>query len=81
MSRSCEHAIEYLYNYLDDELTWFRRTRIQWHLRKCNDCCGGFEFEERFKQYVRSNGADEAPAELVERIRTFLRQHGNDPAA
>ena len=45
MSTGCEHAVEYVYHYLDQELTWARRTRIRWHLRRCNDCCGAFDFE------------------------------------
>ena len=41
----CEHAVEYVYQYIDEELTYTRRTRISMHLRRCGHCCDAFDFE------------------------------------
>jgi mycothiol system anti-sigma-R factor len=80
MSRGCEHAIEYVYHYLDHELTWSRRTRIRWHLSRCSGCCGAFDFEERLKAVIRERGRDEPPPELFERLRALIHEEaaGND---
>lgn len=74
MSNGCDHAIEYLYHYLDQELTWSRRTRVRWHLRRCNNCCGAFEFEERLKIVIRERGRDEPPPELFERLHALIEE-------
>ena len=75
-STGCGHAIEYIYNYLDHEITWTRRMRVRWHLRKCNNCCDAYEFETRLKAVIRERGRDEPPPELMDRIRTLLTEEG-----
>ncbi len=76
---ACEHAIEYVYFYLDGEqLTWYRRMKIRWHLRKCEHCCGAYEFEERLLRVVRDKGRDEPPPELMDRLRALLRHEAAD---
>ena len=75
----CGHAIEYIYNYLDDEITWTRRMRVRWHLRKCNHCCDAFEFETHLKTVIREKGQDEPPPELMDRLKTLLREEGFTP--
>jgi len=72
MTNSCDHAIEYVYHYLDEELTWGRRTRIRWHLRRCQDCCGAFEFETRLKAVIRERGRDQPSPELFSRLRALI---------
>ena len=76
MSRSCDHAIEYVYHYIDKELTWARRTRIRWHLRKCLKCDGAFTFEERIKTVIRRRAQEEPPPELIERLQALIREEG-----
>jgi mycothiol system anti-sigma-R factor len=76
MSRGCNHAIEYVYHYLDREITWVRRMRIRWHLRKCHACDGAFAFEQRVKAVVRQKGREEPPPELVERLRALIQEEG-----
>lgn len=77
MSKACDHAIAYVYQYLDKELTPVRAARIRWHLRKCDQCCGAFDFETRLKMLIRANGRDEPPAELLERLRALIREEGS----
>lgn len=74
MSRACDHAIEHIYFYLDrEQLSWIARMRIRRHLRRCNHCCGAFEFEERLLEVVRLRGRDDPPQELFDSLRTLIR--------
>lgn len=74
MSIGCDHAVEYLYHYLDQELTWARRTRIRWHLRRCHQCCDAFDFETQLKIVIRERGRDEPPPELFDRLRALIQE-------
>jgi mycothiol system anti-sigma-R factor len=76
MSRYCEKSAALMYSYLDREITVFRRIRIQMHLHRCPPCADGFHFETRLKDRIRTGCHDEPPAELYDRLRTFLQQHG-----
>ena len=72
----CDSAVEYMYQFLDEELTWARKTRVKWHLKRCENCCGAFDFEGRLKQMVRERGRDEPPPELFDRLRALLHEEG-----
>ncbi len=78
MSHTCDEAIEQIYFYLDGEMTWYKRTRVRRHLRRCGDCASAFDFETRFKEVVRNKGMEHPPPELIDRLRTFLREHRTD---
>ena len=73
-SNSCGHAIEYIYNYLDQEITWTRRMRVRWHLRKCNHCTDAYDFETQLKAVIRSKGHDDPPPELINRLKTLIQE-------
>ena len=79
MSRGCEHAVEYVYQYLDGETTWVHRARIRYHLKKCVQCDGAFDFETRLKAVIRERGRDEPPAELIDRLRALIQEDGSGP--
>lgn len=66
MSKACKHAVEYVYHYLDDEMTMFRRARVAWHLRRCHACCGAFDFERQLKAVIRERGREQPPQELFD---------------
>ncbi len=72
--RSCEQAVERIYFYLDGEITWYRRFRINRHLRSCWMCEGAYDFEHRFRSVVRDKCSEEVPEELLERLRSVLRE-------
>ncbi len=74
MSSGCNHAIEYVYEYIDHELTWSRRVRVRWHLRRCPGCGDAFGFEERLKVLISERCCDEPPAELYDRLRALIRE-------
>jgi len=69
---SCDDSVARIYQYLDGEIGWFRRTRIRYHLRKCRDCTGAFSFEERLKVVVRQHTNEEPPPEFMDRLRSFM---------
>ena len=76
---ACDHAIEHIYFYLDqEELTWYSRMKIRWHLRKCENCCGAFDFEARLLQVVRDKGRDDPPPELFDKLRTLIQHEAAD---
>jgi len=74
MTNACEHAVEYIYQYLDDEITFVHRSRIRWHLRNCNACCGAYEFETKLKAVVRERGRSEPSPELLTTLRALIEE-------
>lgn len=74
MKTECDHAVDYLYQYIDKELTWSHRLRIRWHLRRCGQCLSAYSFENRLKEKIRKCGRDEPPQELLDRIRALIEQ-------
>ncbi len=73
---ACAKATEQVYLYLDQEMSRFRYWKVRRHLRRCPPCCSKFDFEAEFKQVVQSRSRDAAPPELMDRLRTFLQEHG-----
>lgn len=74
MKVECDHAVDYLYQYIDQELTWSRRLRVRWHLRRCGQCVHAYDFEKRLKARIKQCGRDEPPQELFDRIRALIEQ-------
>lgn len=74
MSQGCGHAVEHIYEYLDDEVRWARRVRIAWHLKRCPECVGAYEFEARLKSRIGRCPCEQPPQELYDRIRASIRE-------
>jgi mycothiol system anti-sigma-R factor len=68
----CEHALHRVYEYLDGELTVWRRRAIARHLDECPPCAGGFTFEIELRRVVVSKCHEEVPRELRARIASAL---------
>jgi mycothiol system anti-sigma-R factor len=64
----CDEAIIRIYQYLDGELTVWRRHAIARHLDECPPCAEGFDFEIEIRQIVATKCRDEVPPELKRRI-------------
>lgn len=84
MSNGCNHAVEYIYEYLDEEISFFHGTRVRMHLRRCPPCMSAFDFEVRLKEVIRERGSTEPPPELFETLRALIEQErqtsaGGDP--
>ena len=69
----CVQAVSRVYSYLDGEIRALRRVRIRLHLRKCLSCERAYRFEQRLMRLVRERIRVEAPPEVVDRIRTSIR--------
>jgi mycothiol system anti-sigma-R factor len=68
----CDHAIHRVYEYLDGELTVWRRRAIARHLDDCPPCADGFVFELELRRVVVSKCHEDVPAELRNRIAQAL---------
>ena len=70
----CDHAVEYVYRFIDDELTWWHKVRIRRHLRRCAGCESAYEFESRLKAIIRLRGRTEPPPELFDTLRALIQE-------
>ena len=69
----CDGAITRVYEYLDGELTVWRRRAITRHLDRCPPCAQGFIFEVELRRVIISKCSEEVPADLWARIEARLR--------
>lgn len=76
----CHNAVEYVYQYIDDELTVTRRTRIRWHLRRCGSCIGAYEFEQKLKARVAAAGKVQPSEEFLAMIRNIVNDERGNPS-
>ena len=68
----CDNALEYMYQYIDEELTPARRARIKLHLRRCNVCPDAFHFEQELKAKIHNAGKTQPPPELFDHLREII---------
>lgn len=68
----CNELFDKLDLFLDRELPQRELDRLETHLAHCLPCTGRRDFEEQLRAVVRDRCADQAPPELVERIRDHL---------
>ncbi|HET9730588.1 MAG TPA: mycothiol system anti-sigma-R factor [Acidimicrobiia bacterium] len=68
----CDDAIRRVYEYLDGEMTMWRRRAIAHHLDECPPCAQGFVFEVELRRVVVSKCTEPVPDELRERIARSL---------
>jgi mycothiol system anti-sigma-R factor len=68
----CDHAIYRVYEYLDGELTVWKRRAITRHLDECPPCAQGFVFEIEVRRMIVSKCREEAPGELRAKIAAAL---------
>ena len=73
----CEQAIHRVYEYLDGELTVWRRRAITRHLDECPPCADGFVFEVELRRVIVSKCHEEVPSDLKEKIAKAI---GIEPA-
>jgi mycothiol system anti-sigma-R factor len=69
---NCGEAIVEIYQYLDGELTAWKRTAISRHLDDCPPCAEGFTFEIELRQVIATKCRDRVPPELKRRIAEAL---------
>lgn len=80
---NCEKVVNDIYSFLDGELTAVKRSKIEWHLRKCPPCADSFRFEERLMVLVKRScaGSDDVPPELFDRLRALIQQEATEGTA
>jgi len=78
MSSGCDHAIGYIYQYLDDEISVAHSSRIKLHLRRCSACMNAHEFETKLKGVIRERGRFEPPPELFDKLRNLIHEEGKE---
>jgi mycothiol system anti-sigma-R factor len=66
---NCRECVEYLYPFLDRELTPEVEQEIKQHLEGCPPCDDQYDFEELFLKFVRARCQSQgAPQALRQRI-------------
>ena len=68
----CEQAHLRVYEYLDGELTVWKRRAITRHLDECPPCAEGFTFEIELRRIVVSKCTEVVPSDLKARIAQAL---------
>ena len=68
----CDHAIFRVYEYLDGELTVWKRRAIARHLDECPPCAQGYSFEIEIRRVIVSKCREEAPSDLRAKIASAL---------
>ena len=68
----CDDALHRVYEYLDGEMTVWRRRAITRHLDECPPCAKGFVFEVELRRIVVSKCREEVPPALRLRIAEAL---------
>ncbi|HEX3198822.1 MAG TPA: mycothiol system anti-sigma-R factor [Propionibacteriaceae bacterium] len=69
----CEHVLERVYEFLDNEIDAASSDAIRRHLAMCEPCLDRFDVEEAVKSLVhRRCGGDVAPSHLRTKIVTQL---------
>ena len=68
----CDDALLRVYEYLDGEMTVWRRRAITKHLDECPPCADGFTFEVELRRIVVSKCQEQAPPSLRIRIAESL---------
>jgi anti-sigma factor (TIGR02949 family) len=73
----CGHALEKIFDLLDDELDADLGRQVREHLTRCPKCFGRAEFERRFLAAVQAaRAAQDTPGALRERVLASLRAEG-----
>ncbi len=68
----CGQAHLRVYEYLDGELTVWKRRAITRHLDDCPPCAEGFTFEIDLRRVIVSKCSEDVPSELKTRIAIAL---------
>ncbi|MFQ5685188.1 MAG: zf-HC2 domain-containing protein [Candidatus Scalindua sp.] len=66
---TCKEAIEWLHEFLDNELDEDNQSAIKQHLEMCQKCCEKFEFEQAIKKIIKDKTPlHKIPQHVVQRI-------------
>jgi mycothiol system anti-sigma-R factor len=69
VAADCEHVLERVYEFIDNELDSASGDAIRRHLSDCEPCLDKFDVEQAVKKLVASRcGGDTAPAHLRDKV-------------
>ena len=68
----CEHVHRRVYEYLDGELTVWKRRAIARHLEECPPCAEGLTFEVDLRRVYVEKCVEECPEQLKRKIALAL---------
>jgi mycothiol system anti-sigma-R factor len=66
--KSCEEALDRLFEFIDNELPPEELRRVGAHLKECSGCDAERKVNERIKEIVAGCPKEEAPDELRSRV-------------
>lgn len=69
----CREVLDRLYQYIDGEIAAVDCASIELHLRACEDCLHHADFERELKAIIKRKCSDRAPEEIIDRLRSRLR--------
>jgi anti-sigma factor RsiW len=78
---TCREAIEILADYLDATLSAEAAGRLDAHLRECQPCQAYLSTYRRTREIASRVAAVEMPADMRERLRSFLLEQIRDHTA
>lgn len=69
----CMHAVEFLYAYLDGELTDKKSiTQFEKHMQHCRSCFSRKQLEEELSRKIKDSSEEEVPDALKNRIKGII---------
>jgi len=68
----CEQALHRVFEYLDGEMTMWKREAIRRHLDECPPCADGFHFELHVRRVIVTKCHEVPPPDLEVRVARAL---------
>ena len=68
----CSEAVRQLWDYLDHAIDARDQATVERHLSFCRRCCGELEFAKELRAFLRTNGAEEIPADVRTHLERFV---------
>ncbi|MFP5224488.1 MAG: mycothiol system anti-sigma-R factor [Actinomycetota bacterium] len=68
----CDALVERLYAYLDGEIDGLDREEIRAHLEECGGCHEYADFERTVLELIKKKCCEQAPPELLAKLRAAL---------
>lgn len=69
---SCKDAVRQMWEYLEGAVSEADRLAVEEHLDFCMRCCGELEFATELKTFLASQGAEDIPVEVKQRLTKTL---------
>jgi mycothiol system anti-sigma-R factor len=71
---TCSEAVKRLWELLDQALSPEDQARVEDHLAFCRTCCGELEFAKELRAFLQSQGAEEIPADVKQKLERFVEE-------